>query len=160
MNKPYTDKELRYFVKESNKIEGILRQPTKAELIEAERFLNLDIVRIDDLVSFVQVYQPDAILRDRAGLDVRVGNHIAPRGGPEIVGALHKVIDLANDYDSSPWATHNAYETLHPFTDGNGRSGRILWAWQMVNQDCWPFLRLGFLHAHYYQTLSGARKGL
>ena len=46
------------------------------------------------------------------------------------------------------------YETLHPFMDGNGRSGRILWAWQMIEHNIAPGLSLGFLHAYYYQTLA------
>ena len=40
----------------------------------------------------------------------------------------------------------------HPFTDGNGRSGRALWLWQMNNHA--PF---GFLHTFYYQTLENSR---
>lgn len=47
-----------------------------------------------------------------------------------------------------PWEVHIAYEMLHPFTDGNGRSGRMLWAWQMRN------FPLDFLHTFYYQTLN------
>ena len=53
------------------------------------------------------------------------------------------------------WQTHNDYENLHPFTDGNGRSGRMLWAWQMRNDD--DAMARGFLHTFYYQTLSACR---
>ena len=38
--------------------------------------------------------------------------------------------------------------------DGNGRSGRILWAWQMIEHNINPGLSLGFLHTFYYQALS------
>lgn len=37
--------------------------------------------------------------------------------------------------------------------DGNDRSGRILWAWQMIEHNISPGLSLGFLHALYYRTL-------
>ena len=57
------------------------------------------------------------------------------------------------DNDATPYDIHRRYETLHPFMDGNGRSGRILWAWQMIHHDIRPGLSLGFLHAFYYQTL-------
>ena len=49
--------------------------------------------------------------------------------------------------------THVRYELLHPFLDGNGRSGRALWLWLMGQAP------LGFLHTFYYQTLSAARHG-
>ncbi len=44
------------------------------------------------------------------------------------------------------------YELLHPFSVGNGRSGRTLWAWCMLRRGDDPFT-LPFLHRFYYQTL-------
>ena len=49
-----------------------------------------------------------------------------------------------------------AYEMLHPFMDGNGRSGRALWAWMMLRLGQDPFALL-FLHRFYYQTLENSR---
>lgn len=137
------------FLKESNRIEGIHRPPTDHELAAFEYFLQLDEVTVWDLRQLVEVFQPGAIIRSKFGLDVRVGAYVAPPGGPHIVEHL---TDLLRDIEAGldPWTAHCRYESLHPFTDGNGRSGRALWAWQMG-----PFkLGLGFLHAFYYQTLS------
>lgn len=139
------------FIAESNRIEGIHRLPTIAEVDEHERFMRLDVLSVADLRQFVSVYQPGAKLRDRKGLDVRVGNHIPPEGGPHILKALEQHLAELSD----PWLDHVAYEMLHPFTDGNGRSGRALWAWQMTRQRGYP---LGFLHHFYYQTLQAAQK--
>lgn len=136
------------FVIESNRIEGILREPWEAEIVECERFLALDVVTVEELRQFVSVYQPNARLRNQPGLNVRVGNHYPPQGGAEIEHRLNELLVWAEQDDpENAYRTHILYETLHPFTDGNGRSGRMLWAWQM--QD----LRLGFLPAFYYQTL-------
>lgn len=134
------------FVTESNRIEGIKREPTAKELAEHQRFMALEIVTVEELERFVRIYQPNARLRDQPGLNVRVGNHIPPRGGKEIreklADLLHRACLLPR-----PHMHHLEYEALHPFTDGNGRSGRVLWAWQMRD---YP---LGFLHHFYYQTL-------
>jgi len=68
-----------------------------------------------------------------------------------------EVIDTAVQAGANsvhPYLIHHAYETLHPFMDGNGRSGRILWACQMLAHDYSPGLALGFLHCFYYQALS------
>lgn len=142
------------FVRESNRIEGILRKPTKAELAMTEVFLALRAPTVLDVESLVRVYQPDALLRCLPGLNVRVGDHIAPPGGPAIIDALRDI--LARLPTADPWSLHVEYETLHPFTDGNGRSGRALWAWQMVRRYDGG-LALGFLHRFYYQTLAGVR---
>jgi len=148
--------ELTAFLAESNRIEGIVRPVTEEEIDAAEGFLALDSPEVSDLVRAVGVFQPGARLRDRVGLDVRVGAHRPPPGSPKIRTELASLLRFAATYH--PYATHHRYESLHPFTDGNGRTGRLLWAWQMLKQERWPGLRLGFLHAFYYQTLEGGRE--
>lgn len=142
--------ELIDFIRESNRIEGITRDPSDREVDAHQRFLGLTEITALDLENFVaEVAQAE--LRCREGMDVRVGNHIAPPGGPEIVDALEHI--LANMATAGPYRTHCHYETLHPFMDGNGRSGRVLWLWQMGGE-----APLGFLHRFYYQTLEAWRE--
>ncbi len=147
--------QLTNFLIESNKIEGITRDVTFEEMEATNNLLLLSMLRTCNLVDLVLVYQPDAILRSRPGLNVRVANHIAPPGGKEIANRLTDIlVDAFNDA-KSPFNLHRAYENLHPFTDGNGRSGRALWLWQMEHfQGGAP---LGFLHTFYYQTLAASR---
>ena len=136
------------FVRESNRIEGILRDPTKDEIVAHKLLMALGKITVPDLEIFVAVVQPGAQLRRQHGLNVRVGNHIAPPGGPIIETQLEDL--LAGDLDA--YEKHCVYETLHPFTDGNGRSGRALWLWQMGGE-----APIGFLHRFYYQTLEAQR---
>ena len=143
---------LNKFIGESLRIEGIYRDPTNAEIAEAERFMELEKVTIQELQKFISVYEPCAVLRDQKGLDVRVGDYVAPRGGADIIIKLN--IILSEDYPPSllrnqeAYKTHQRYEALHPFTDCNGRSGRMLWLWQMGHVPS-----AGFLHTWYYQSL-------
>lgn len=140
------------FVRESNRIEGILRDPSTEEVQEFYRFLNLEEVTVQELERFVSVYEPSARLRRQWGMDVRVGGHVPPSGGPRVE---EMITSLLEDIGAGlgPWEAHARYETIHPFSDCNGRSGRALWAWQMG-----PFeLGLGFLHKFYYQTLQEYR---
>jgi len=139
------------FLTESNHIEGIRRAPNEEEFEAFARFLRDFEPTATTLGDLQSVFAPGKPLRERVGDDVQVGRYIAPRGGPTIVRRLNTLLRrmLAG---SDPWTTHVAFEMLHPYMDGNGRTGRMLWAWHMraVGRD--PFA-LPFLHRFYYQTL-------
>lgn len=147
------------FVAQSNAIEGIVREPTAAEIAAHEAFLEAG-PSVESLVAFVTSVA-SARLRVLPGMDVRVGHHLPPRGGPEIAARLEGLcLRIRGHRAGGPWAAHLEYETLHPFTDGNGRSGRALWVWMrggLYALDQLP--PLGFLHAFYYETLQGVRPG-
>lgn len=142
------------FLVESFRIEGILRPPFPAEIAATEKFLKFETLTVDIVTALVLAYQPNARLRNKPGMDVMVGSYVAPRGGPKIEKALAALLKHASTPAADPWKTHVAYESLHPFSDGNGRSGRAIWLWQMhrrtgrIPDDGW------FLRQFYYQTLS------
>ena len=135
------------FVRESNWIEG-MTDVLDYEIRAHEEFLALSRITIPDLEKFVAAVQPWARLRDKVGLDVRVGDHVPIPGGSYIPVYLKDILKDANSTTGDAYGCHLAYEDLHPFTDGNGRSGRVLWLWQMGGKS-----PLGFLHEFYYQAL-------
>lgn len=148
------------FIRDSNAIESIHRDPLEREIAAHETFLDLSEVTVPDLARFVDVVA-GASLRTLRGMNVTVGSHKPPSGGPKIEAELTELLTVLHNavQDHSqitPWELHVEYETLHAFTDGNGRSGRVLWAWQMAQEGRDPFA-LDFLRAAYYEALEGSR---
>lgn len=141
---------LEQFIIGSNRIEGIDRLPTGAEIAAHMAFMGLQRPTVAAMEAFVYAVQPGAVLRDRPGCNVRVGSYFPPAGGPEIPQTLARLLADVGHTEASAHDIHHRYEKLHPFTDGNGRSGRALWLWQMGGPTRVP---LGFLHHWYYQTL-------
>ena len=142
------------FITESNSIEGIDRPPTNAEIECHLDFIEKEEIFIEDMEAFVSIYQPNAQLRSKTGLDVRIGNHFPPMGGVEVGYALNELLLDIKKYN--PYEAHCIYETLHPFTDGNGRSGRVLWAWHTRQVE--NYRPREFLRQFYYQSLQMWRK--
>ena len=144
---------LEEFVRQSNAIEGIFRTAYSDEIAAHEELLALRRITVLDVQTFVWKVAA-AKPRFEEGLDVRVGSHIAPRGGPAIREALESLLARISDREVDSWRAHLEYETLHPFMDGNGRSGRTIWLWMRQGNQLPP---LSFLQAFYYQTLGESR---
>ena len=143
------------FVRESNAIEGIYRRAYPDEVEAHQEFLRAPEVTLSHIEALAW-YLAAAKLRTKPGMDVRVGRHVPLPGGAHIADRLRTLLLKINARDITMYDAHVAYETLHPFMDGNGRTGRALWLW-MMQRDGHKVAPLGFLHTFYYQTLQGSR---
>jgi Fic family protein len=59
--------------------------------------------------------------------------------------------------------SHAHFEAIHPFSDGNGRIGRMIWPLQMVQAGIAPIYLSGYVEAQksdYYAVLQAAQKRL
>jgi hypothetical protein len=148
------DDKLVGFIRESNKIERIDREVTIGEIFAYKAFLGLKEITIEDVCDFVGEIEPRAILRNREGRNISIqgAEHLPPPGGLLIEDDLRRLLVRVSSLMLTPFHAHVRYERLHPFTDGNGRSGRAIWAWQMKNLAAQPFA-LPFLQRFYYQTI-------
>ena len=70
---------------------------------------------------------------------VRVGRHVAPPPH-EVSGLMRELLDWWNG-DSAQWSpvitsavVHFRFEDIHPFADGNGRTGRMLALWELYRR--------------------------
>ena len=69
--------------------------------------------------------------------NVRVGSHVAP-GFSEVPGLMARYLEMFPSMD--PEEAYLEFERIHPFRDGNGRVGKIIfnWAKRTLAMPVWP----------------------
>lgn len=146
------------FVLESNKIEGIIRDPTQPEMEQLYRFISTSKLTLQDLKEFVAIYEPEAVFREYEDVPTpTIGGRLGFASGPTLRLLVEQLLDDINaDASLCPVVIHHRYEQLHPFTDCNGRSGRAIWLKMIRDRSKTEYSAAvvrGFLRHWYYQTL-------
>ena len=100
---------------------------------------------------------------------VRVGKYVAPRA-EEVSGLMFELLDWWNKQAPtlspvlSSAILHYRFEEIHPFADGNGRTGRALALWELYRRgfDTHHIFAVDEFYWHdrprYYRALEGVHK--
>lgn len=137
--------DLREYVRESNAIEGVYEESAVEETLEAWEFLREQGVLTHESVKHAH----KLIMWNRepniAGIygDQRHQVYVDSGRPPHPVAIEPKMETLfswspANQLEAIKW--HIAFEQIHPFPDGNGRIGRLLYRWHCTELDVAPLI--------------------
>lgn len=162
MRTDFNSRKYATFVKESFKIEGIdlnLEQ-LQYQCDNLGNFLQTPL-SLNSLWSYVEgLYNGKGNpikLRNVFGRNVRVGDYVAPPGGVALEEVLIGFLKYVSEDGYTPFWAYNIYEHLHPFTDGNGRSGRAIWLYickTLYHPDTFmEILEKGFLYMYHYEAI-------
>ncbi|MEO3856178.1 Fic family protein [Acrocarpospora sp. B8E8] len=156
--------DMRQHIRESNAIEGI-HDPAEVDrslkawewLMEHDRLTHDVVCGVQKRITWAQndlAMNQIGFYRSVSKVNVRVGPHVPPR--------WDQVDDLMDGWlaeldDFSPWDNHVRFETIHCFTDGNGRTGRALLWWDEIRRGQQPTLIKASERFNYYDALQHGR---
>ena len=118
--------------------------------LDRDLILNLHRMLLDG------IYDGIAGRYRQAGEYVRVGPHIAP--APEHVELMMEQNTIAHNADLESWFLdkiarfHLEFESIHPFRDGNGRIGRVLINFQLLQLGLPRVILRNSEKRHYYRA--------
>ena len=114
-----------------------------AGLHYVEKNVALEAIRHDDVLELHRVLAGDVMDQGEAGkyrmIGVRVGGYLPPP--PDAVsGLMFELLEWWNTAATklspvlSSVILHHRFESIHPFADGNGRTGRALSLWELYRR--------------------------
>lgn len=156
--KKIDEKQLEEFLRESNNIEREYSEEAFKDAYRAWKFLiffdELSLSRILECHRVLLKNIKKRIAGKIRKVNVRVGFSIKIdyQNIEERLKLLIEWIPKTKE-DIKKW--HIEFENIHPFEDGNGRTGRIILNWQLLKNDHEPLIiHEGDEQQQYYQWFS------
>ncbi len=108
-----------------------------------EKNANKKRIRHDDVLKLHRLLVAGVMDQGQAGryrtISVRVGDYVPPRAA-DVSGLMFELLEWWNSdaEQLSPVLSsailHYRFEAIHPFADGNGRTGRVLSLWELYRR--------------------------
>lgn len=140
--------EVQEFIRESNAIEGVYdeesyQQAMKAwEYLMTQNVLTLDVIKeTHKILMYYSDLEVDEIGQFRK-IDVWIGKHkgFTPKSIEPML-QMRFCFESMRKIPPPEWQQlHIIYEKIHPFVDGNGRTGRMFMNWTRVKRCGLPVL--------------------
>jgi len=128
-------KILEEFLRESNEIEREFSKKAHEDTYKAWKFLEyfdeLSLTRILECHKLLMTRLNKEIAGRIRNVDVRVGYHIMP-SFEQVEMLLNRLLEFVPQTEEEIRQWHIQFEGIHPFEDGNGRTGRIIMNWHRV----------------------------
>jgi Fic family protein len=168
-------KEQTRYLYETKTIDGEASVDDVLEMMNHFRMFDCMLDHLDDALSVAIIQEYQRILKTGTtqshNEDFNIGGwkllpnavaDIETTPPQEVDSEVRRLLDTWNSYVMAGKkieleqvaAFHVAFERIHPFLDGNGRTGRIIMFAQCLQNDVEPFIVLDEEKLRYYKALS------
>ena len=132
----------------------LFRHLAESRIIDEECILKLHAILMNGLRDDAGMYRRHGVRI--VGADIATANHLKI---PELTRSLVTDINRTHaDVISHATAIHSRFEQIHPFSDGNGRVGRLLIHAMLLGRNMPPAVIRRQKKRSYYSTLNKAQR--
>ena len=139
-----------------------------AGLRYVEKHAKKKAIRHEDLFELHRLHADSVMDQGTAGcyrtIQVRVGNYFPPAAA-DVSGLMFELLDWWNKKSTelspvlSSAILHYQFENIHPFADGNGRTGRALALWELYRRG-FDSHHIFSVDEYYWEDRTGYYKAL